>query len=116
VGTHINPATSLPPSWQYFPLTAFVTVLDWGQSLMRIFLLPLMLGGIALGFRKNGRITLVILATVFYYLIVGCFMHSEIRYSLPMQAVLFVFAGVAVIWINDRVGLFLSARRSGSRE
>lgn len=110
-GIHITSESCLPTSWQYFPLTAFVTVLDWIQTAMRFYLLPLMLVGIALGFRKNARITLVIMVTVFYYLIVGTFMHSEIRYSLPMQAVLFVFAGIAVVWIIERMRHFTHAQR-----
>jgi hypothetical protein len=92
-GTRLKPAECLPPSLQYFPLTAFVKAIDLVQVILRVLLLPLMLIGIALGSRENLRIALIILATVFYYLFVGTFMHSEIRYSLPMQAVLFVFAG-----------------------
>jgi hypothetical protein len=38
----------------------------------------------------------LLLATVVYYLGTMAIGHSEIRYGLPMQAVLIVFAGVAV--------------------
>lgn len=116
-GFNITPSKSLPPTWQYLPLTVSVTALGWVQSVMRFFLLPLMLLGIVLGFRENARITLVILATVFYYLVVGTFMHSEIRYSLPMQAVMFVFAGIATIWMINLSRQFLQAyqgRKDGS--
>jgi hypothetical protein len=57
-----------------------------------------MLGGIAIAARQNRRLALVLVSTVFYYLLFGSCMHSEIRYSLPMQAILFCFAGVAVSW------------------
>jgi hypothetical protein len=94
-GFNITPARCLPDSWKYFPLSTIVTLLGWCQSILRIVLLPFMMVGIAYAIWQKWRISLLILVTVFYYLSVGMFMHSEIRYSLPMQAVLFVFAGVA---------------------
>jgi hypothetical protein len=44
-----------------------------------------------------------LLSTILYYLVVGSSLHSEIRYGLPMQALLFVFAGVTVSEIVSRV-------------
>jgi len=110
-GIHTKPAECLPPSWQRFPLSAMVTVLDWVQTALRVCLLPLMLFGVVLGSRENVRIALVILSTVFYYLFVGTFMHTEIRYSLPMQVILFVFAGIAAVWMIERMRLFALAYR-----
>lgn len=102
-GVNITPARTLPPGLRNAPTVALVTVLGWTQSVLRFAALPLMLFGIGLAASKNGRMTLLILATVFYYLVVGSALHTEIRYSLPMPAVLFVFAGVSVAWLVARM-------------
>ena len=44
--------------------------------------------------RTDWRTSTLLLTTALYYLVVGSFMHMEIRYGLPMQAVLFVFAAL----------------------
>ena len=102
-GINITTAKCLPPEWRFFPLTMIVTALGYVQSILRYIILPPMLVGILLAARENRRMTLLILATVFYYLVFGTALHSEIRYSLPMQAVLFIFAGVAASWIVSKI-------------
>ncbi len=62
----------------------------------RFVALPLVAWGVWLGFRRERTLTLLLLATVFYYLVPGTAAHTEIRYVLPMHGVLVVFAGLAV--------------------
>ncbi len=113
-GINITTLKGLPSSWRVIPLTVIVTALGYAQSVLRYIILPLMLLGIFLAARENRRMTLLIFATVFYYLVFGTFLHSEIRYSLPMQAVLFVFAGVAVYWIITKMKLRNPAKAENS--
>ena len=77
-----------------------VNVLGMIQSVWRYLALPLMLCGLGLSFRKDWRATGVLLATVLYYLATLAVGHSEIRYGLPMQALLILFAGVAACWLG----------------
>jgi hypothetical protein len=86
------------------------------QSVIRYLALPLMLMGIILAFRMDARMTGIVLATVLYYLVVGSFMHTEIRYGLPMQAVLFVFAGLAVSRLPALVSKFKQQRKTQAEE
>ena len=102
-GINITTAKCLPPEWRFFPLTIIVTALGYAQSILRYIILPLMLLGIWIAGRESRRMTFLILATVFYYLVFGTALHSEIRYSLPMQAVLFIFAGFALSWIVSKM-------------
>jgi hypothetical protein len=55
-----------------------------------------MLVGVWLAFRQDKVATWLLLSTVIYYLATLAVGHSEIRYGLPMQAILIVFAGVTV--------------------
>jgi hypothetical protein len=55
-----------------------------------------MLVGVWLAFRQNRVATWLLLSTVIYYLATMAVGHSEIRYGLPMQAILIIFAGVTV--------------------
>jgi hypothetical protein len=57
-------------------------------------------------------VTGLILATVFYYLVTLVIGHSEIRYGLPMQALLFIFAGLAVCWLGSWVRQRVSEARA----
>ncbi len=102
-GVNITSAKCLPPEWRFFPLTLIVTIFGYAQSVLRYIILPLMLIGIWLAARENLRMTLLIMSAIFYYLVFGTALHCEIRYSLPMQACLFIFAGVAVVWILEKV-------------
>jgi hypothetical protein len=72
------------------------------QSVLRYAALPLMILGIGIALRRDWRLALLLLSTILYYLIVGSALHTEIRYGLPMQALLFVFAGLAVIGLIAR--------------
>jgi hypothetical protein len=79
-----------------------VTMIGALQSVVRYLALPLMILGIVVAIRKNVWLTLLLLSTILYYLVVGSALHTEYRYGLPMQALLFVFAGVSV---SEMVGL-----------
>lgn len=95
-GFNVTSRKCLEPGWQGGITAFFVNLLGILQSLMRHVALPLMLLGLFFALRIDWRVTAIMLATVLYYLIVGSFMHAEIRYGLPMQAMLFVFAGLTV--------------------
>lgn len=109
-GVNVTSKKSLPQNLQGGVLAIFVTALGMIQSVLRYLALPLMLIGIAFGLKQDARMTGIILSTVLYYLVVGSILHMEIRYGLPMQAALFVFAGLAV----SRM-LGLRVRRSAVR-
>lgn len=99
-GINVTSRKCLPPRWQGGILAAGVNVLGMLQSVLRYLLLPLMLVGAVLAFRRDWRASAVILTIIFYYWIVGSILHTELRYGLPMQALLFVFAGLAIetVW------------------
>lgn len=109
-GFNVTSRKCLPPDHQGGVLALSVNVLGMIQSVWRYLALPLMLFGLFLSFRKDWRTTGVLLATVFYYLATLAVGHSEIRYGLPMQAILILFAGVAVYYLAT-----LAGRLSGSR-
>jgi len=102
-GFNVTSRKCLSPDHQGGPLAFGVTALGMIQSVLRYLALPLMLIGIAVALRKDWRTGGLILATVFYYLVTLAVGHSEIRYGLPMQALLFVFAGVAVAWASTNM-------------
>jgi len=49
----------------------------------------------------SGKVVKVVCESVdiIYYLVVGSGLHTEFRYGLPMQALLFVFAGLTLDWL-----------------
>lgn len=94
-GINSTSRKSLPAAWQGGVTAFFVNVLGMLQSVFRYLALPLMLFGVWLALRKDWRLTCLLLATILYYLVVGSSLHMEIRYGLPMQALLLVFAGLA---------------------
>ncbi|HKE56588.1 MAG TPA: glycosyltransferase family 39 protein [Pyrinomonadaceae bacterium] len=102
-GINVTSTKCLPESRQGGVVAVFVTGLGMVQSVLRYCALPLMLVGIGIGFKRDWRITTMLLSTILYYLVVGSSLHSEIRYGLPMQALLFVFAGVTVAEIATRI-------------
>lgn len=106
MGINITRAKTLPESWQKNPLTLPIAALGMMQSVFRYLALPLMLGGVWFAFNRRRAATWLLLATVLYYLVVGSAMHMEIRYGLPMQCLLLVFAGVCVAqmigWFQQR--------------
>lgn len=95
-GINVTAKKTLPENRQSGPLAIAVNLLGAIQSLWRWLALPLMLIGAWLGFRQNRVATWLLLSTVVYYLATLAIGHSEIRYGLPMQAILIVFAGITV--------------------
>jgi 4-amino-4-deoxy-L-arabinose transferase-like glycosyltransferase len=95
-GINVTAAKTLPENRQRGVFAFAVNMLGAIQSVWRSLALPLMLVGIWLAFRQNRVATWLLLSTVAYYLATLAIGHSEIRYGLPMQAILIVFAGVTV--------------------
>lgn len=102
----------LPPEREGTVLAFFVNTLGGLQKTWQHIALPLMLGGVLLAFMRDWRMSALLLMTVLYYLVVGSFMHMEIRYGLPMQAVLIVFAAFAVTRACEILRGILARRRS----
>jgi 4-amino-4-deoxy-L-arabinose transferase-like glycosyltransferase len=107
-GINVTSSKCLPPDWQGGVLGVVVTFIGMVQSVLRYLALPLMVSGIVLALRLHWRIALLVLSTILYYLIVGSALHTEIRYGLPMQALLFVFAAITLIDVVE----LLRRRRS----
>jgi dolichyl-phosphate-mannose-protein mannosyltransferase len=95
-GINVTAQKTLPENRQRGVLAGAVNTLGAIQSIWRWLALPLMLVGVWLAFRLNRVATWLLLATVLYYLATLAVGHSEIRYGLPMQALLIIFAGVTV--------------------
>ncbi len=95
-GINVTSKKCLPSIWQGGVVGLSVNVLGMVQSVMRYLALPLMMLGIWFAIKKDWRLACFLLSTVIYYLMVGSALHTEIRYGLPMQALLFVFAGLGV--------------------
>ncbi|HKR00808.1 MAG TPA: glycosyltransferase family 39 protein [Pyrinomonadaceae bacterium] len=95
-GINVTSKKCLPPAWQGGALALTVNVLGMLQSVLRYLLLPLMLFGVFLALRRERRQTALLLSVILYYLAVGSIMHTELRYGLPMQALLFLFAGLTI--------------------
>ncbi|HJZ83404.1 MAG TPA: hypothetical protein VKD91_23750, partial [Pyrinomonadaceae bacterium] len=95
---HINVTSRkcLAPARQGGVLALAVNALGMVQSVFSYLALPLIVLGIWLGVRRDWRAAGLLLATVIYYLASLSVAHSEVRYGLPMQALLLIFAGVAV--------------------
>jgi 4-amino-4-deoxy-L-arabinose transferase-like glycosyltransferase len=96
MGVNVTSRKTLPTEWQGGVVAFVVNLLGMMQSVFRYLALPLMLGGLWLALRRERRTAALLLSTVLYYLIVGSTLHMEIRYGLPMQSLLLVFAGLAV--------------------
>jgi 4-amino-4-deoxy-L-arabinose transferase-like glycosyltransferase len=114
-GFNITSRKSLPPYLHGSVVAFVVNILGMIQSVLRYVALPLMLLGLFLALRTDTRITLIILVTVFYYLVVGSFLHTEIRYGLAMQALLYVFAGIAVAQLPMLVSKINSKKEAQPR-
>ena len=95
-GINVTSRKCLPPTWQGGVVAFGVNVLGMLQSVARYLFLPLAAFGIYVVTRKNWIIAAVFLVTILYYLVPGTAAHTEIRYVLPMHALLTVFAGAAV--------------------
>lgn len=95
-GINVTSKKCLAPARQGGTVALLVDGLGMVQSVVRYLVLLLMLPGVLLGFRKNRLGSILLLITVFYYLITCSVGHTEMRYALPMYGVLFVFAGVTL--------------------
>ncbi len=95
-GINVTSKKCLPSNCQGGVVGLTVNLLGMIQSVLRYVALPLMVLGILFAVKKDWRLACFLLSTVIYYLVVGSALHTEIRYGLPMQALLFVFAGVAL--------------------
>lgn len=100
-GINITSRKSLPVAWQGGVLALGVNLLGVLQSVFRYLALPLMLAGAWLALRRDQRTAWLLLATILYYLLVGSSLHMEIRYGLPMQSLLLVFAALAVCRLSE---------------
>ena len=109
-GINVTSRKCLSTQWQGGIVAVFVNGLGMLQSVLRYILLPLMFMGAMLAFRLDWRTTGLMSATVFYYWVVGSMMHTHIRYGLPMQALLTVFAGLA----GWRIKEFVVSRKLAS--
>jgi hypothetical protein len=94
-GINVTSRKCLPPQWRGGVLAFGVNVLGMIQSVARYLLLPLVAFGIYVAARRDLRLTCLLLVTVLYYLIPGSAAHTEIRYVLPMHALLIVFAAAS---------------------
>lgn len=101
----------LPPRLRGGVLAFVVNILGMTQSVLRYLALPLMVAGIGLALRRHWMMSWLLLATVLYYLIPGSAAHTEIRYVLPMQAVLLVFAGFTLFRLIEIFKGVLDRRR-----
>ena len=99
MGINVTSEKTLPASWQGGLVAAPVKVLGMAQSVYRYLALPLIIVGVWFGFRKDRFVTWLLLATILYYLVVGSGLHMEIRYGLPMQCLLLVFAGLGIVGV-----------------
>ena len=105
-GINVTSQKCLPPAW-HGGLVAFgVNALGMIQSVTRYLFLPLAAFGVYVAARKDMIAAGIILVTILYYLVPGSVAHTEIRYVLPMHALLTVFAAVAV----DRLILIAQTR------
>lgn len=110
-GINVTSRKCLPEAWQGGALALFVNLLGGIQSVLRYIALPLMLCGIWLALRRDWRVTAIILTTVLYYWIVGSAIHTELRYGLPMHALLFIFAALSVSTLVERASSRLAASK-----
>jgi 4-amino-4-deoxy-L-arabinose transferase-like glycosyltransferase len=113
-GINVTSQKCLPKALQGGVLAACVNILGMLQSVLRYVLLPFMLLGMFLAFRRDPRASALILTIILYYLVVGSMIHTELRYGLPMQALLFIFAGLAVtdiVWSQKKEMLLTSDSR-----
>lgn len=95
-GINVTASKTLPENRQGGVLALAVNILGAIQSVWRWLALPLMPVGVWFAFRQNRVATWLLLSTVAYYVATLAIGHSEIRYGLPMQAILIIFAAVTV--------------------
>ncbi len=93
-GINVTARKCLPVKRQGGVLALLVNTIGAAQSIMSHLELPLILVGLFFAWRANWRVTALLLVTILYYALTLSVGHSEIRYGLPMQALLLVFAGL----------------------
>lgn len=97
-GINCTPDKCLSDDLRKSGILAFgATIVGYLQSICRYLVMPLAALGIFFGFRCNKEIAMLPLATVLYYLIASSVGHTELRYVVPMHAVLIIFAGLGSI-------------------
>lgn len=96
-GINVTSQKTLPAQLQQTPLAFAVNLLGMIQSLMRWTLLPLIISGLFIAFRRESLSTGLLLTTVLYYLLASSFLHAELRYALPMHALLTIWAGMTLV-------------------
>jgi hypothetical protein len=102
-GINVTSRKCLPQGLQSGVISFGVNVLGMVQSVLRYLFLPLAVLGIYLALRRNLAVTGALVVTIVYYLIPGTAAHTELRYVLPMHALLAVFAGVAINWLLNGI-------------
>lgn len=110
-GINVTSSKSLPEAWQGGGVAVGVNALGMMQSVFRYLALPLMIAGVWLALRRDWRTTWLLLATVLYYLIAGAALHMELRYGLPMQSLLLVFAGLAMCRLGEIIYVVMRGKR-----
>ncbi len=116
MGVNVTSSKCLPESLQGGLLGFFVNTLGALQSVMRYLLLPLILCGTVFAWLKDRSMTLLIFITIIYYMLTLSIGHSEARYGLPMQALLLVFAGLAVCRLYEIAEQFKSKKAKGRQK
>jgi hypothetical protein len=117
-GINCTAAKCLPPAWQPGALAVGVNTLGAMQSIYRYAAMLFAACGIWFGFRLYRQATWLLIATILYYLISGTAGHTELRYMLPMHAVLVIFGGLGftVLASYGRSGLaFLGIGKPGNK-
>lgn len=102
-GINVTSTKCLSPAWQGGLIGVWTNLLGMVQSVLRYLFLPLAALGVYIGSRWNGMAAGMLGITILYYLIPGTVAHTEIRYVLPMHALLTVFAAVTVSWLTGRL-------------
>ena len=115
-GFNVTSEKSLSPEHQGKVLGFGVTMLGMIQGVYRFLALPLMLLGIGIAWRRDWRVTALVLSMVVYYVFTLAVGHSEIRYGLPMHSVLTLFAGLSLFWIAEFVASRLRKHQAESEE
>lgn len=102
-GFNLTSKRCLATEWQGGMVALFVNLLGIIQSIARYLLLPLVAFGVWLAVRKDFLMTALILTTVLYYLVPGTAAHTEMRYVLPMHALLTIFAGLGACRLVEMI-------------
>jgi len=95
-GINCTPQKCLPETQNGGLISAAVTVLGSVQSVYRYLAVILAALGIAAGVIQFRHSACILLSVVLYYLVSSSAGHTELRYVLPMHAVLVVFSGFAL--------------------